>query len=51
VHVKSLATSFAPGQDLRVRLTATATDRAEAEARLDRAATRLADELARLTHT
>ena len=48
VYVKSLATAFAPGCDLRVRLTARAATRAEAEARVARAAERLAAELARL---
>jgi molybdenum cofactor synthesis domain-containing protein len=48
VHVKSLPTTFAPGCDLRVRLTAVGADPAEAEARLARAADRLAVELARL---
>ena len=47
VHLKSLATVFAPDCDLRVRLTARAATRAEAEARVARAAERLAAELAR----
>ena len=47
VHLKSLATVFAPDCDLRVRLTARAPTRAEAEARVARAAERLAAELAR----
>ena len=46
VHVKSVATAFAPGCDLRVRLTASGTDRAEVDARLARAAGVLARELA-----
>jgi len=48
VYLKSLATVFAPDCDLRVRLTARAATRAEAEARVARAAERLAAELARL---
>jgi len=48
VHLKSLATAFAPDCDLRVRITARAATRAEAEARVARAAERLAAELARL---
>jgi molybdopterin-biosynthesis enzyme MoeA-like protein len=48
VHVKSLPTAFAPGCNLRVRLTASAADAAEAEARVARAADRLARELSRL---
>jgi molybdenum cofactor synthesis domain-containing protein len=48
VHLKSLATAFAPDCDLRVRITARATDRAAAEDRVARAAERLAAELARL---
>jgi len=47
VHLKSLATVFAPDCDLRVRLTARDPTRAEAEARVARAAERLAAELAR----
>jgi len=47
VHLKSLATVFAPDCDLRVRLTARAPTRPEAEARVARAAERLAAELAR----
>jgi hypothetical protein len=48
VYLKSFATTFAPGCDLRIRITARATDRAEAEALVERAASRLAAELARL---
>jgi nicotinamide-nucleotide amidase len=48
VHVKSLPTAFAPGCNLRVRLTAAGPDPAEVEARLARAAEALAAELARL---
>jgi molybdenum cofactor synthesis domain-containing protein len=48
VYLKSFATTFAPGGDLRIRITARATDRAEAEALVERAASRLAAELARL---
>ena len=48
VYLKSLPTQFWPGCDLRVRITARGTDRAEAEARATRAAAELAAELARL---
>jgi nicotinamide-nucleotide amidase len=48
VHVKSLATAFAPDCDLRVRLTATGPDLTEVQARLTRATEVLALELARL---
>jgi len=48
VYLKSLATGFAPDCNLRVRITARAATRAEAEARTARAAERLAAELARL---
>ncbi len=48
VYLKSLATAFAPDCDLRVRITASARDPAEAEAQVVEAATRLAEELARL---
>jgi len=48
VYLKSLATGFAPDCNLRVRITARAATRAEAEARAARAAERLAAELARL---
>src|SRR5439155_1112684 len=48
IDLKSLATAFAPDCDLRVRITARAATRAEAEARIARAAERLAAELARL---
>ena len=48
IDLKSLATAFAPDCDLRVRITARAATRAEAEARVARAAERLAAELARL---
>jgi molybdenum cofactor synthesis domain-containing protein len=51
VYLKSLATAFAPGSDLRVRITARAPDAAEAEARVAHAAERLAAELARLRST
>jgi len=51
VYLKSLATDFAPGADLRVRITARAPDAAEAEARVAEAAERLAAELARLRST
>jgi nicotinamide-nucleotide amidase len=47
VYVKSLPTAFAPGSDLKVRLTARGSDRAEVEARVDRAVARLGAELAR----
>src|SRR5439155_1418744 len=49
IDLKSLATAFAPDCDLRVRITARAATRAEAEARVAHAAERLAAELARLT--
>jgi len=45
VYLKSLATTFAPDCDLRVRITARAPTRPEAEERADRAAARLAAEL------
>jgi molybdenum cofactor synthesis domain-containing protein len=48
VYLKSLATAFAPDCDLRVRITARAATRTEAEALVARAAERLAAELARL---
>ncbi len=48
IDLKSLATAFAPDCDLRVRITARAATRAEAEARIAHAAERLAAELARL---
>ena len=48
VHVKSMPTGFAPGCDLRVRLTASGTDPAEVETRLGRAVARLEVELARV---
>lgn len=48
VYLKSLATAFSPDCDLRIRITARAATRAEAEARVARAADRLAAELARL---
>jgi nicotinamide-nucleotide amidase len=48
VYLKSLATVFSPDCDLRVRITARAATRAEAEARVALAADRLAAELARL---
>ncbi len=48
VYLKSLATVFAPDCDLRVRISARAATRAEAEARVARAAERLVAELARL---
>ncbi|HYY05107.1 MAG TPA: competence/damage-inducible protein A [Candidatus Limnocylindria bacterium] len=48
VHLKSLATAFAPDCDLRVRITARAATRGEAEALVAHAAERLAAELARL---
>jgi len=48
VYLKSLATEFSVGCDLRVRITARGPDRAEAEARGARAAAELAAELARL---
>ena len=48
VYLKSLATTFAPDCDLRVRITARAPTAADAEARVTRAAERLAAELARL---
>jgi molybdopterin-biosynthesis enzyme MoeA-like protein len=48
VHVKSIATAFAPGCNLRIRLTASGEDPAEVEARVARAAERLSAELARL---
>jgi molybdenum cofactor synthesis domain-containing protein len=48
VYLKSFATTFAPGGDLRIRITARATNRADAEALVERAASRLAAELARL---
>ena len=48
IDLKSLATAFAPDCDLRVRITARAATRAEAEARVAHAAERLAAELARL---
>ena len=48
VYLKSLPTQFAAGCDLRVRITARGTDRAEAEARVARAAAELVAELARL---
>jgi len=48
VYLKSLATGFAPDCNLRIRITARAATRAEAEARAARAAERLAAELARL---
>lgn len=48
VHLKSLATAFAPDCDLLVRITASDADAAEAEARVSAAATRLAAEIARL---
>ena len=48
VHLKSLATVFAPDCDLRVRITARAATRTEAEALVARAAEHLAAELARL---
>jgi molybdenum cofactor synthesis domain-containing protein len=47
VYLKSLPTVFAPGCDLRVRITARGRDQDEAEARLGQAADRLAAELAR----
>jgi molybdenum cofactor synthesis domain-containing protein len=46
VYLKSLPTAFAPGCDLRVRITARGRDQHEAETRLARAAERLAAELA-----
>jgi hypothetical protein len=48
VHLKSLATTFAPDCDLRVRIGVRGPDRAQAEARVAQAAERLAAELARL---
>jgi molybdenum cofactor synthesis domain-containing protein len=48
VHLKSLATTFAPDCDLRVRISVRAADAAAAEARVATAAARLAAELARL---
>ena len=48
VHVKSFATTFAPGCDLRIRITARAADREAAEALVGRAAARLEAELTRL---
>jgi molybdenum cofactor synthesis domain-containing protein len=48
VYLKSLATAFAPDCDLRVRITARAATAVEAEARVRRAAERLAAELRRL---
>jgi molybdenum cofactor synthesis domain-containing protein len=48
VWVKSLPTAFAPGCDLRIRITARGSDAAEAEARSARAVARLGEELARL---
>ena len=48
VHLKSLATTFSPTCDLRIRLTATGGDQAEADARLTQAVEHLAEELARL---
>ena len=48
VYLKSLATGFAPDCNLRVRITARAATRTEAEALVARAAERLAAELARL---
>ncbi len=48
VHLKSLATTFAPDCDLRVRIGVRGPDRAAAEARVAEAAERLAAELARL---
>jgi len=48
VHLKSLATGFAPDCDLRIRISARAPEAAEAEARVARAAEQLATELARL---
>ena len=48
VHLKSLATTFSPACDLRVRLTARGADAAEAEARVARAVDCLTGELARL---
>jgi molybdenum cofactor synthesis domain-containing protein len=47
VYLKSLPTAFAPGCDLRVRITARGRDQHEAEARLTDAAARLTAELAR----
>jgi len=46
--LKSLATGFAPDCDLRIRISARASEAAEAEARVARAAEQLATELARL---
>ena len=48
VYLKSLPTEFAPGCDLRVRITARGADRDDAEQRTTRAAHELATELARL---
>jgi molybdenum cofactor synthesis domain-containing protein len=48
VYLKSLATAFAPGCNLRVRITATDLDASRAEARVAAAAERLAAEIARL---
>ena len=48
VYLKSLATVFSPDCNLRIRITARAATRAEAEANLALAAERLAAELARL---
>jgi molybdenum cofactor synthesis domain-containing protein len=48
VWLKSLPTGFEPDCDLRVRITARGRDAAEAETRARAAATRLAEELARL---
>jgi molybdenum cofactor synthesis domain-containing protein len=48
VYLKSLPTAFAPGCDLRVRITARGQDSTEAEGRLARASQGLADALTRL---
>jgi nicotinamide-nucleotide amidase len=48
VYLKSLATTFAPDCDLRIRISARAANAREAEAQVARAAERLAVELARL---
>ena len=48
VYLKSLATTFSPTCDLRVRLTATGADQAEVDARVARAVEQLTEELTRL---